>query len=92
MTLVASNTSKEFLKDEGSRLAARAARKTQDPFWVSAKNACVCVSHFVGNTCLIPRTKPYLVLMGTLCSCEAYGMRPTYKGTKVGPTPRTSRW
>jgi hypothetical protein len=26
--------------------------------------------------------KPYLVLRDTLCSCEAYGMRPMYKKKK----------
>jgi hypothetical protein len=27
--------------------------------------------------------KPYLVLRDTLCSCEAYGMRPMYKEKKT---------
>ena len=30
--------------------------------------------------------KPYLVLRDTLCSCEAYGMRPMYKKKKEKKT------
>ena len=32
--------------------------------------------------------KPYLVLRDTLCSCEAYGMRPMYKKKKKKPSSR----
>jgi hypothetical protein len=32
-----------------------------------------------------PILKPYLVIRDTQCSCEAYGMRPTYKGKITGP-------
>ncbi len=35
------------------------------------------------NSPILLPPKPYLVLRDTLCSCEAYGMRPMYKGKKT---------
>jgi hypothetical protein len=39
-----------------------------------------CRGHHASNPILFP-PKPYLVLRDTLCSCEAYGMRPMHKET-----------
>ena len=32
------------------------------------------------NSPILSPSQPYLVLVDTLCSCEAYGMRPKNKG------------
>ena len=38
----------------------------------------LCASQFPNSPILSP-SQPYLVIRDTLCSCEAYEMRPTYK-------------
>jgi hypothetical protein len=57
---------------------------------VSSAGAVATADHYgsgsfeVGgeHTCMHPPPKPYLVLRDTLCSCEAFGMRPVRKERK----------